>query len=541
MSGRSPSRKVALGQFYTPDVIADFMVGLAQVPPDARVLEPSCGPGAFLAALLRAGYRNVHGCDIDPLNVAAARAVVGDRASLERADFLSLPGDGRYDLVIGNPPYVRWNRIPQEMRQRLTDQPFWRDLANGHWDLLFAFLVWSVRQLREGGQMVFIIPTNWMRATHAASVRRYLADNGRFETIIHFGEFRLFPDCAPNCVILTYRKGARDERPIVVADFVGRRTDAGSILRAVAGPLAEARHRSPSEYETGDWRVFTSPPFSPDGAWYLASAPARQAADTVEVHCRGARLGELANVAVGLVSGRDRAFHLSDDDLARMPPGEQPLVRRFIKAAHCRRYRADDGAPMLFPDGRTQADLEGDAPWSWARLLEHRASLEGRYLAAATPWFDWATVRNRELLKQHERSGKIFVPCIDRSPRARFSYADDDVLAGGDVLVIVPRPGAREDARYLLAWLNSNRVELWYRTKGAHNGQRTLYTQPHVSAIPFLEIDWASDLEVTAYARIIDLVARRLVADAADDEYLEALIEEQFDAVVAARAAVGVS
>lgn len=539
MSGRSPSRKVALGQFYTPELIADFMVGLSDVPPDARVLEPSCGPGAFLAALARAGYRDIHGCDIDPANVATATALMGDQAVVDCADFLSLPADGGYDLVIGNPPYVRWNRIPAEQRWRLSTDPFWSDLANGQWDLLFAFLVWSVSQLREGGQMVFIVPTNWMRSTHAASLRHYLADNGRFETILHFGEFRLFSDCYPNCVILTYRKGvSAGDRPIVVADFVGRRGEVRAILAAITDPLNTTRKGiALGEQVVGDWHLFTVPAFRPDDTWYLAPEPARRAVDAIEALCGVTRLGDVADVAVGLVSGRDRVFRLSEDDLARIPVSERGLlVRHFVKAAHCRRYRSEGGAPMLFPHGLSQVRIEAEAPWSWEYLLRQRADLEERYLARGADWFDWATVRNLELLESHRGDGKIFVPCIDRSPRARFSYSDTNVLAGGDVLVVVPRPTTREDTRYVLAWLNCRRVGLWYRTKGARNGQRTLYTQPYVSRIPFLEINWQSESESAAYERILDLVTQRLSeADPEHGERLEVLIEDQFDAIVAER------
>ena len=61
----SISKAKELGQYFTPDFVADFMVSLITKPRDALILDPCAGTGVFLKALVRAGYKNIKAYEID--------------------------------------------------------------------------------------------------------------------------------------------------------------------------------------------------------------------------------------------------------------------------------------------------------------------------------------------------------------------------------------------------------------------------------------------------------------------------------------------
>jgi hypothetical protein len=110
-----PSRD--LGDFQTPPELAAALVRrLGPIGARwSRVLEPSCGRGAFLEAVAAAPDppRELVGVEIQPAHAAEARARLGGRAAIVQADFLDLDlladlpweGDGPL-LVVGNPPWV---------------------------------------------------------------------------------------------------------------------------------------------------------------------------------------------------------------------------------------------------------------------------------------------------------------------------------------------------------------------------------------------------------------------------------------------------
>lgn len=526
------TRKALLGQFYTSRALADCMVAMAS-PTASRVLEPSCGPGVFLEALAARGYEDITGIDIDPDNVAAAAARMAGHPGVRvrLGDFLATDPADTYDLIIGNPPYVHWNRLDPRIRERVRRDPFWTPLVNGEWDLLYLFIAWAVRLLRDGGECIFIVPYNWFTATYAASLRRYLTEQGQFVRILHFGEFKLFADAYPNCVIVQYRKGHLNPAPpIWVGDFSGRRGG----VEACLAPLQErlpTRHEADATYDVvdGEWRFFTMPQLDAQEIWYLAGPEARRRAEEVERGCAGGVLGDIADVGVGLVSGCDAAFALTRADMEALPEAERAQCIQCVKAAHCRRYTIAGSAPFLFPTAADDAALAAQSPVTHAHLARHRSALEARYLAKRTKWYEWATVRNLALFARVRDAGKIFIPSIDRAPRPRFGYTEAPVLGAGDVVCIAPRADTREDVRYLLAWLNSAAVADWYVVKGSRTGQRARYTQSYLARVPTPAIDWSDPSEVASHTAIVEHVRRRIVAtDTAAQHDLERAIDHAF-------------
>ena len=95
--------KETLGQFFTPDNIVDLMIGLIQN--NGVIIEPSCGPGAFLNKL----PENAIGIELDP-RVAHPKAIIMDYFDYTKTA----------DTIIGNPPYVRYQDILSSTKSKLS-------------------------------------------------------------------------------------------------------------------------------------------------------------------------------------------------------------------------------------------------------------------------------------------------------------------------------------------------------------------------------------------------------------------------------------
>jgi hypothetical protein len=270
--------------------------------------------------------------------------------------------------------------------------------------------------------------------------------------------------------------------------------------------------------------VFTQPQPQDGKPWYLA-APARRArAENLERACAGVTLQSACQVGVGMVSGRDDAFMVSDALAATLNPAEQSRVFQFVKARSCSRYLLGATQPMIFADDFTDEQvLREECPALYRHLAERRDALDGRYMAAGRRWWQWATVRNWSLVADSARS-LIWLPCIDRSPVARFCRSPPGLRAAGDVLAIVPAPDVAEDDRFLLGWLNSSAVNDWYRIKGSRTGQRFRYTQAYVERLPLRRIDFDVPAEVALHDQICETVSQ-LEAGSSDVETGQAQID----------------
>ncbi|MBL8439065.1 MAG: class I SAM-dependent methyltransferase [Zoogloeaceae bacterium] len=169
-----------LGQIFTPPPVVRAMVALRQNP--GSVLEPACGDGAFFEAL-----RGAVGIEIDPAYCPAG--------SLNQ-DFFAYPEKEKFDTVIGNPPYVRFQDIPPSTRRLLAS-----DLLDKRSNLYLFFIEKAVRHLRPGGELIFITPRDFLKSTGAVRLNHWLFERGTITHALELGDARIFHGAVPNCLI----------------------------------------------------------------------------------------------------------------------------------------------------------------------------------------------------------------------------------------------------------------------------------------------------------------------------------------------------
>jgi len=515
------NKKIRLGQFLTSYQIADFMVGLSTKKNSAEIFEPCAGRGVFLDALLKNGYQNIKAVEYDKEFYDEIKERF-QNITIKNSDFLQTSRDEKFDLIIGNPPYVQWNNIEPTIRKKLDDDNFWARYSNGEWDLLYAFIVWSIEKLKDDGELIFIVPYNWFNSTFGESLREYLVKYGYFDIIIHFGELKLFADCFPNNIIFKYVKGQHVGRKITVCDYNEKKADITDLFNQIRGYIKEKRR--PSETQL---RCFEMDNFTDSKMWFLGTPDDFRYIRKVESNARS-KLSDHCDVCVGMVSGYDDAYTVYENELKNFSENERKLIFRFIKAKDCERYSMKNTSYYIFVDDvSTEAELK-EYPKIYQKLILHKNALTSRYNSDKEKWWHWATVRNYEAFKRNLNRGKIFVPGMDRAERSRYSYTNGTYYGSGDVLMIAPKNGMRESLYYILAWLNSNVINKWYQIKGSKKGQRTQYTQAYVSKIPLRLIDWNNPVEVETHNKLVD-ICTDLVKNGVNPEKeaeLDALIEK---------------
>jgi adenine-specific DNA-methyltransferase len=189
-----------LGQVFTPPAVTALMWSWSQR--QGRVLEPSCGDGAFLRSLSTSDgasrSRAVVAIEIDGRHAPAYATVM---------DFFDYPVEEAFDTIIGNPPYVRFQDInpsTQAKLQRLIDRHFFDARSN----LYLFFIEKCVRHLREGGELIFITPRDFLKNTSSRRLNEWLLEQGRITHLLDLGDQRIFQGAVPNCVIWRFEKNA---------------------------------------------------------------------------------------------------------------------------------------------------------------------------------------------------------------------------------------------------------------------------------------------------------------------------------------------
>ncbi|MDR1611071.1 MAG: N-6 DNA methylase, partial [Candidatus Symbiothrix sp.] len=201
------------GAFFTPTYIVDYIIEEIQPEENERNIDPSAGCGAFLIGLAeyyhkqgksikKAVKENIFGADILPYNIERAKRLLSIFALqhgeiLEEADFNLYQRDSlwhrwteKYDNVVGNPPYVKFQDLSDENREYLIKH--WQTVEKGTFNLYFAFFELGYNLLKDGGQLGYITPNNYFTSLAGESLRTFLINKKCLSKIIDFNSKKVF-------------------------------------------------------------------------------------------------------------------------------------------------------------------------------------------------------------------------------------------------------------------------------------------------------------------------------------------------------------
>jgi type I restriction-modification system DNA methylase subunit len=151
-----------------------------------------------------------------------------------------------FDVVTGNPPYTRWNDLPEHTRQRilqiygkvLRDYKLHKFATGGAIPGIFIpWIIHSANFLKEGGRLGMIISDSWLQTEYGVAFLKYLADTFKIHAIIDISS-RVFPvPLIGSCIILLERcsnQNERDSNMTVLMLTSGKRTlEVDAILEAI--------------------------------------------------------------------------------------------------------------------------------------------------------------------------------------------------------------------------------------------------------------------------------------------------------------------
>jgi type I restriction-modification system DNA methylase subunit len=258
-TSKSKKRK-SQGIYYTPQYVVRYIVQqtlgrLLQEgadPHSLTILDPACGSGSFLIEAFdvldrwlankepdvsaqerreRILKENIFGVDLDEQAIEVTRLNLMLRASFERrklpyltnikhgnslieSDEIAGKGlgfawqerfpqvfeKGGFDVVVGNPPYVRQETLGAAFKGYAEEK--YQTYA-GTADLYVYFMEKGYQVLRENGRMGYIVPNKWLRAGYGQSLREFLKE--KIERLIDFGELPVFKEAATFPLIVTLK------------------------------------------------------------------------------------------------------------------------------------------------------------------------------------------------------------------------------------------------------------------------------------------------------------------------------------------------
>jgi adenine-specific DNA-methyltransferase len=242
------------GQFATPPELArDIMKFAVSTLGSAQIdfLEPSCGSGSFISALLRTApperINAITGVELDPRFAKAATDLWGPVAEIVEGDFLKWSADStvQANLVVANPPYVRHHHLNGQQK-KANARACAAELGitvSQLAGLYVYFLLLTHKRLAPGAVSAWLIPTEFMDVNYGVALRQYLTTQVELVRIHRFDPADAqFEDALVSSAVLVFRNC----KPVknAVADFTfGGAIDEPRVVHNVPISLLKAKEK----------------------------------------------------------------------------------------------------------------------------------------------------------------------------------------------------------------------------------------------------------------------------------------------------------
>lgn len=298
------------GAYYTEPQIATFLLKWVLHIQPKSILEPSCGDGVFLRSLSSLntnGLNEIKGFEIEPAEVEKAKYSASELKNVNveilSRDFLGwsltkLLNPPQFDAVVGNPPFIRYQYLDIKL-QNIAENifKFFRLPFTKHTNAWVSFVIASLALLRPGGRLAMVVPAELLHVLHAQSLRAFLTKV--CSRVLIFDPQELwFKDTLQGAILLlAEKKTERNEEFRGVGIIPTRSKD--FLLNDPEDYFLNA-HYTNGETVKGKWMLA------------LLTESERGVFSKAKNHPSIYRFDDIAEVAVGIVTGANKFFLVSD-------------------------------------------------------------------------------------------------------------------------------------------------------------------------------------------------------------------------------------
>lgn len=368
--------KAQRGQFFTTNKNVQTVMLSLVANKEGKILEPSAGAGDLLIDLETNPKYIIDAVELDNSFTSNCKTPITYQ------DFFTyaVGKENTYNVIYGNPPYVSWKAL--ETATKLSAEKVKEDYSDKT-NLYHLFIDRCIDLLAPGGEMIFIVPKEWLYTSSATPLRNKILDKGSLTHIIDCGEEKLFVDAdVPALLIFRFEKDLRNIQPKFAAN------------------LSEALANT---YET---KTLTNK----NGRFLLLDKNLTEETKT------WGRVKDSFDVKVGIVSGADNTYRITELDK--------------VDSSNVRKYVTTKGIENFID--LNDIDKEADIPVKTLNyLLPYKNDLMARRIRAfdESNWWKYGAIRNLEAMESNK--DRFYALVKTRSTTPFFANSESKYYSGG--------------------------------------------------------------------------------------------------------------
>ncbi len=432
-----------------------------------------------------------------------------------RVEFAEVMGDGGFDIVVANPPYVQLQKDSSRLGRLYRNAGYETFAARG--DIYQLFYERGCQMLKSSaGVLAYITSNSWLKAEYGKTTRSYFAEKHTPLTLLELGK-----DVFESAIV--------DSSVLMVREGMLKRTQ--PVFDAVDVEKLESTPFPPDRSQWGQVRL------DGDAPWSILLDAERSAMD--KMRAVGTPLREWdVSINYGIKTGYNKAFIIDTETknaLVAADAKSAEIIKPVLRGRDIQRFQAQwSGQWLIVAKYGIYKTLAEEFPAIYRHLLQHeeRLRLRGqcRYSRSATskPGADypgqhhWLELDNNPKEAYLELFAKEKLLWIELVESGRFAYDNSGIYGEATTFMLTG-----EDVKYLCAVMNSTLIRWFLQQIAPTSGMGTLrWKKVYVETIPIPKVS------IARQRPFIALVDKILTAKAADPQADTSELEEDIDWLV---------
>ena len=358
--------------------------------------------------------------------------VAGEKAFNWQNEFPEIFEKGGFDVVIGNPPYVNVELMPNIEKDfyRLTYETFYKRS-----DLFSLFVDLASDKLTKKGRISFIIPSIVLTNLSYKILRERLLSNNWLEEVCYTGG-KVFSDATVDTVVITInKKKIKNIRLCNALDFINIKMQVVALdyFEAYQNTISIGSSESNSIFE----KLFNS------------------SYTTVDEHF---------NVFQGIVTGNNESYIFEDEEKIKSSNVDKSLLKPILLGRDISKWLIKDNTKrILYLDGKTEIDNFPNTK-EWLTPFKAKLELRRECRKGVIPWYSLQWPREKLEL---DKTPKILLQRTrNESLKTRIvATLDETGIYGMESLIFLTPKSDKVSAYYFIAILNSKLINYLFATK----------------------------------------------------------------------------
>ena len=432
--------------------------------------------------------------------------------------------NGGFDLMLGNPPYVRIQVLNQSAPEAVAwFKGHYAAAARGSYDLYVVFVERGLRLLAPGGQLAYILPHKFFNAQYGGPLRELLAKGRHLRHVVHFGDQQIFPGATNYVCLLFLAQSGVDACRWVQADDL---------------PVWMATQRAPeaelpaARLTAAEWNFAVG---KSSGLFDKLQQMPVKLGQIAERISQGIRTSANEVYVLDVVAERSGLITAYSKQLEGEVVVERKAVFPFLQGKEIKAYSIQaSGKVALIPyevrAGKSALIPIGEFadrfPKAAAYLRVNKDYLEAREdgKMQGVGWHGFIYPKNLEVMS----SPKLLVP--DIADRTAFAYDEHAEFTFTSGYGITSKDSVKVSPKFLLGLLNSRLLDwFWKRVSTPLRGGFYRYFSQFIAQFPIRPLDFGVASERAEHDALVGLVEQVLATKQADPAADTAALERKID------------